>query len=82
MSLVGPRPYLVEEQPEMGDTSGLILMTRPGITGFWQVSGRSAISFKERLMMDCWYVRNWSVWIDFYLLLKTVEIVILRKGAY
>lgn len=82
MSLVGPRPYLVEEKEDMGDTSGLILMTRPGITGFWQVSGRSAISFKDRLMMDCWYVRNWSVWIDFYLLLKTVEIVVMRKGAY
>ena len=82
MSLVGPRPYLVEEKEDMGETSGLILMTRPGITGFWQVSGRSAISFKDRLMMDCWYVRNWSVWIDFYLLLKTVEIVILRRGSY
>lgn len=81
MSLVGPRPYLLSEKKDMDGAKDIILMAHPGITGLWQVSGRSEVTFSERLQMDMWYVRNWSVWIDIILLLKTVKVVILHKGA-
>lgn len=82
MSLVGPRPYLPRERERMGYMAHTILETVPGITGLWQVSGRNEIEFEGRLQMDTWYVRNWSLWQDIVLLLKTVEVVLLRKGAY
>jgi undecaprenyl-phosphate galactose phosphotransferase len=82
MSLVGPRPYLPREEEEMGEYMDTIVLTVPGITGMWQVSGRSEINFKGRLEMDSWYVKNWSVWIDMVYIVKTVKAVLLRKGAY
>lgn len=82
MGLVGPRPYLLSELPEMGDAKNVILMARPGITGYWQTSGRSKISFAERLHMESWYVCNWSIWMDIVLLWRTIKVVIGRKGAY
>ena len=57
-------------------------MVKPGITGMWQVSGRSDIEYAERVQLDTWYVRNWSVWIDVVLLFKTFAVVLMRKGAY
>ena len=60
----------------------IITVTVPGITGLWQTSGRSEVSFKERLRMDAWYVRNWSVWLDMIYLLKTFAVVMRGKGAY
>lgn len=82
MSLVGPRPYLPREKEKMGYFSNTILETVPGITGLWQVSGRNDIEFEGRLQLDSWYVRNWSVWHDMVLLIKTVGVVFGRKGAY
>ena len=82
MSLVGPRPYLPREKEMIGKYLPIINMTVPGITGLWQVSGRNEVSFYERLQMDAWYVRNWSLWQDSVLLLKTVKVVFGRKGAY
>ena len=82
MSLVGPRPYLPREKQEMGDRDYTILLTKPGITGLWQVSGRSNTSYDYRISLDSWYVRNWNLWLDIVILLKTVRIVIKREGAY
>lgn len=82
MSLVGPRPYLPREKEAMGYYIHAITQTVPGITGLWQVSGRNEIPFKERLKLDAWYVRNWSVWQDVILLLKTIKVVIRKDGAY
>jgi len=82
MSLVGPRPYLPREKNKMGYLSNVILETVPGITGLWQVSGRNDIEFDGRLQLDSWYVRNWSVWQDVVLLIKTISVVFWRKGAY
>lgn len=82
MSFVGPRPYLVRERKEMGDAERTILMTRPGITGLWQVSGRSTMSYDYRISLDSWYVRNWNLWLDIVILFKTVRIVLKREGAY
>lgn len=82
MSLVGPRPYLPREKADMGEAVYTVTMITPGITGFWQVSGRNDVTFQGRVQMDVWYVRNWSVWMDLWFLLKTVKIVLLRSGAY
>jgi undecaprenyl-phosphate galactose phosphotransferase len=82
MSLVGPRPYLPIEMPRMNSYEDTILNARPGITGLWQVSGRNENSFEERLKIDAWYVRNWSLWLDITLLIRTVNAVLTRRGAY
>ncbi len=81
MSLVGPRPYLPREREKMGAYFSTICMTMPGITGLWQVSGRSNVKFSDRLRMDSWYVRNWNLWQDMVILFKTIGVV-LGKGAY
>lgn len=82
MSLVGPRPVIREELPRYGEYRRDYLMVKPGITGMWQVSGRSDTGYKERVQLDSWYVRNWSVWLDLMLLWRTMKIVIKCKGAY
>lgn len=82
MSLVGPRPIIHEELERYGEYVDDYLMVKPGITGMWQVSGRSDIDYEERVLLDSWYVRNWSVWIDIVMLFKTFKVVLLRKGAY
>ncbi len=82
MSLVGPRPYLPRESADIGATQGEILRVTPGITGPWQVSGRNDTSFGERVRMDAYYVRDWSVWLDLVLLARTVRTLILDRGAY
>ena len=82
MSLVGPRPYLMRERKQMGNWIYDIHVARPGITGLWQVSGRNEIEFEGRLKLDVWYVRNWSLWLDIVLLLKTIGVVLKKDGAY
>ena len=82
MSLVGPRPIVQAEVVRYGKNIREYYMVLPGITGMWQVSGRSDTTYPERVAMDAWYVRNWSVWIDLMYLFKTVKAVVSRKGAY
>ncbi|MEM6430925.1 MAG: undecaprenyl-phosphate galactose phosphotransferase WbaP, partial [Deinococcota bacterium] len=82
MSLIGPRPYLARELDDMGNHAKTILLAKPGMTGYWQVSGRSNVSFAERLEMEAHYVRNWSIWWDIILLLQTVRVVLKREGAH
>lgn len=82
MSLVGPRPIVQEELARYGEFVDDYLMVKPGITGMWQVNGRSDTTYDERVQMDSWYVRNWSVWLDFMLLWRTIKSVINCKGAY
>ena len=81
MSLVGPRPYLLREQKQMGDYKKIVCETMPGITGLWQVRGRNEIAFEGRLSLDAWYVRNWSLTLDLILLIRTFGVVLKRKGA-
>jgi Undecaprenyl-phosphate galactose phosphotransferase WbaP len=82
MSLVGPRPYLVSQVAQIKGSGMVIPQVAPGITGLWQVSGRSEITFEQRVDLDAYYVRNWSTWLDFVLLARTVRCVLLRRGAY
>jgi len=82
MSLVGPRPYLLRNRKKMGKSIETITKTVPGITGLWQVSGKNELTFQDRLKLDEYYIRNWSLWMDFVILLKTVKVVLKREGAY
>ncbi|WP_455239122.1 undecaprenyl-phosphate galactose phosphotransferase WbaP [Veillonella sp.] len=82
MSLVGPRPIVRDEIVKYGDYINDFYLVPPGITGVWQVSGRSDTTYEERVLMDSWYVHNWSVWIDIVYLFKTVLAVVKSKGAY
>ena len=82
MSLVGPRPIVKDEMVRYGECINDYLMVKPGITGMWQVSGRSDADYKQRVQLDSWYVRNWSVWLDLMLLWRTGKIVLQCKGAY
>jgi undecaprenyl-phosphate galactose phosphotransferase len=82
MSLVGPRPLLRRELPRYpAGARALYTQVRPGITGLWQVSGRSHTRFEDRADYDSWYVRNWSLWVDWVILLKTVRVVFSGRGA-
>jgi Undecaprenyl-phosphate galactose phosphotransferase WbaP len=82
MSLVGPRPYLPRESEEIGITQDEILRVPPGITGLWQVSGRNHTSFGERIEMDAYYMRDWSIWLDLVLLARTAKTALFGRGAY
>jgi undecaprenyl-phosphate galactose phosphotransferase len=83
MSLIGPRPVVQEEIDKYyKDAAKLYFSVLPGITGLWQVSGRSDTNYEYRVALDAWYVRNWHPWIDIVILLKTIKVVISGKGAY
>ena len=82
MSLVGPRPIIDAEISRYGKYIEDFYMVRPGITGMWQTSGRSDVSYDERVQMDTWYVRNWNVWFDIVLIWRTITVVLGKKGAY
>jgi undecaprenyl-phosphate galactose phosphotransferase len=82
MSLVGPRPILPREAEPYGEGLALYASARPGMTGLWQVSGRSKVSFQQRQALDGWYIRNWSLGYDIILLLKTIQVVMKARGAY
>jgi exopolysaccharide biosynthesis polyprenyl glycosylphosphotransferase len=82
MSLIGPRPPLAEEVELYEDRVNRRLLIKPGITGLWQVSGRSDLSWEESVKLDLSYVENWSVTGDFVILLRTVRAVLKRDGAY
>ncbi len=82
MSLVGPRPVPLYEVPDYGSTLPLYLRTLPGITGLWQISGRNNTSYEDRIRLDAYYVRNWSPWLDYFILLRTVRTILFREGAY
>ncbi len=82
MSLVGPRPVLVEEMPLLGDADHRRHLTKPGLTGLWQVSGRKDVDWDERMRLDLDYVENWSPALDLVIVAKTVKAVLMGDGAY
>jgi Undecaprenyl-phosphate galactose phosphotransferase WbaP len=82
MSLVGPRPIVEEEVATYGQSFPLYCRVTPGITGLWQVSGRNTISVPERVRLDSYYVRNWSLWLDLHILVRTARVVLSGQGAY
>ena len=82
MGLVGPRPIAEDELIRYGDSMELYASVLPGITGLWQVSGRNDTTYEERVRLDDYYVRNWSIWLDLWIVGRTVKSVISGKGAY
>lgn len=82
MSLVGPRPIVENEVNKYGRVYTEYLLVKPGITGLWQVSGRNNTSYAERVRLDHYYVTNWSVWMDLWILARTIPVVIRGHGAY
>ena len=81
MSLIGNRPYLPREKKDMGNYYDDIVKTRPGITGYWQVSGRSDTTFKRRLELEKYYSNNCSLWMDVKIFFKTFKVVFFGSGA-
>jgi exopolysaccharide biosynthesis polyprenyl glycosylphosphotransferase len=82
MSMVGPRPPLPSEVTEYIEWHKKRLEVRPGVTGLWQVSGRSLVSFDEQCLLDIYYIENWSLWLDFKILLRTIPQILFGNGAY
>ncbi|MEL9636547.1 undecaprenyl-phosphate galactose phosphotransferase WbaP [Escherichia coli] len=82
MSLVGPRPIINAELERYNDQVDYYLLSKPSMTGLWQVSGRSDVDYDTRVYFDAWYVKNWSMWNDIAILLKTVIVVLKKDGAY
>jgi exopolysaccharide production protein ExoY len=82
LSLVGPRPIITPELERYGKEGATYLSVKPGITGLWQVSGRSETGYDERVRLDVQYVNNWKLALDLAILVKTVRTVLVREGAY
>jgi lipopolysaccharide/colanic/teichoic acid biosynthesis glycosyltransferase len=82
MSLVGPRPIVAAEVEKYADCFDHYCRVKPGVTGLWQVSGRSELTYPQRVALDCEYVERWSMWRDFKILLVTCKSVVNRDGAY
>jgi undecaprenyl-phosphate galactose phosphotransferase len=81
MALIGPRPIVAEEVRYYGDSYRVFSSVRPGITGLWQVSGRSETDYAKRIALDAYYALNWSPWLDFWILRRTVSAVLSMRGA-
>lgn len=82
MSLVGPRPIITAELERYNEEVEYYLLSKPGMTGLWQVSGRSDVDYETRVYLDAWYVKNWSMWNDIAILFKTISVVLRKDGAY
>jgi lipopolysaccharide/colanic/teichoic acid biosynthesis glycosyltransferase len=82
MSIVGPRMIAPEEMGNYSQWNLNLLTVKPGITGLWQVSGRSDVTYEERVRLDMHYIRNWSIWLDVQILIRTLPAVLRARGAY
>src|SRR6202012_5716487 len=82
MSLVGPRPIMQGQEEFYAEDFSYYESVRPGITGPWQVSGRNHLTFKERVTLEAWYARNWNLWLDIVIMLKTVPTVLKKEQAF
>lgn len=82
MSFIGPRPVTLPELTKYGDKTDFILSVKPGLSGMWQISGRSDTGYEERINLDSYYIQNWSFWLDMWIIIKTVYVVLKGKGAY
>ena len=81
LSLVGPRPILPQEAKFSRSRTALLHSVKSGVTGLWQVSGRSNLSFEERIELELFYAQNWSFWLDIKILFKTIGVVLRKRGA-
>jgi Undecaprenyl-phosphate galactose phosphotransferase WbaP len=82
MSLVGPRPIVDAEMEKYGEDYLRVFSVKPGLTGLWQVSGRSDADYEDRVAYDTYYLQSWSVWLDLWIIFKTFGVVLVGRGAY
>jgi exopolysaccharide biosynthesis polyprenyl glycosylphosphotransferase len=82
MSLVGPRMITVDELHHFGRWRHNLVTVRPGLTGLWQISGRSNLGYEDRVRLDMHYIRNYSIWLDLYIIFRTITVVITGQGAF
>jgi len=82
MSLVGPRPIVDSEKEKYGAEFQRVFSVKPGLTGLWQVSGRSNTGYADRVSFDTYYLQSWSVWLDIWIILKTIGVIVKGNGAY
>ena len=82
MSLVGPRPIVQDEVKHYGETYQIFKQAIPGVSGLWQISGRNDMDYSSRVQLDEYYIRHWSFWLDIYILIRTVWVVVSGRGAY
>lgn len=82
MSFVGPRPVTQPELQKYAEYEDYVLSVKPGLSGMWQISGRSDTGYEERITLDTYYIQNWSIWLDLWIAIKTVWVVLKGKGAY
>ena len=82
MSLVGPRPHPLDDVERYDDVATRRLLAKPGMTGLWQVSGRSDLDWEQAVRLDLYYVENWSLASDLLILMRTVKVVVAGNGAY
>lgn len=82
MSFVGPRPVTKPELKKYGKYANYVFSVKPGLSGLWQISGRSDTGYEERITLDTYYIQNWSIWLDIWIVIKTIWVVIKGKGAY
>ena len=82
MSFIGPRPVTEPELQRYGKYADYVLSVQPGLSGMWQISGRSDTGYEERITLDTYYIQNWSVWLDVWIIIKTVWVVLRGNGAY
>jgi lipopolysaccharide/colanic/teichoic acid biosynthesis glycosyltransferase len=82
MSLVGPRPLPLRDYSQLEQWHRRRYNVLPGITGLWQISGRSALTFDDLVRLDFYYIENWSIWLDISILVKTIPAVLAGRGAY
>ena len=81
LAMIGPRPIVKAEIPYYGADYEVFSRVKPGITGLWQVSGRSETGYEKRIALDMWYIQNWSVWLDVYIFFATIAEVLKCRGA-
>ncbi len=81
LSLVGPRPIIESQVDRYRESFAQYTRVRPGITGLWQISGRNLVSYDKRIDLETYYINNWSIWLDIYILAKTIPVVLTRHGA-
>jgi Undecaprenyl-phosphate galactose phosphotransferase WbaP len=80
MNLIGPRAYMLDELDPQDEITKTILQVKPGVTGWWQVMGRNEATFEERQRLDLYYITNWSLWLDYYIMIKSVWIIFSGQG--
>lgn len=81
MSFVGPRPVVEDELKKYASCAEYVFSVTPGLSGMWQISGRSSTNYEQRILLDMYYIQNWSVWLDLWILIKTIWVVLIGKGA-